>query len=507
MNEQWKSWEGQTVDGKFPLRRLLAVTDHSAVFLTQTPAPQPRDAALKFISADTPGADARLSLWKRGAQLSHSNLMAIFDSGRCSMNGRNLLYVVMEYAEENLSEILPQRALSTDEARDFLHPALDALVYLHSKGLAHGHLKPSNLLAAQDCLKLSSDALLTPGAPFVLFRSRDCYDAPELPSAPPTPASDVWSLGTTLVEALTQRPPELLQNTTADPSIPADLPEPFADIARHSLRRRPEHRWSVADIAARLHPAPLAAAAAATASSAPAAAPRLVAVSPKSAVPPANLSLVAESPARSALPLQKPKQSSPFDYVIPALLGAAVFFGLILALPKIFNFRTPSSPEGAATSESRTISHPAEPARAPDPPAPAEKAARTKSYEAQATSSSIPPTDSSHSAPPEPAVQIEGQSEVLDQVLPHPSPKALSTIQGTVHVVVTAQVDASGNVVATDLETPGPSRYFADLSEKAARQWKFSGAEAQGHGVPSAWQIRFDFTNSGVRAFPKQTTP
>jgi TonB family protein len=514
MNKQLKSWEGQTVDGKFLLRRLLASTDHSVVFLTQLDGQQPSDAVLKFISADTPGADACLSLWQRATQLSHANLIAIYDSGRCSFDGRNLLYVVMEYAEENLGEILPQRPLSADEMRDVLDPVLQVLAYLHSKGLAHGHLKPSNLLATRDCLKLSSDTLLNLNEPPVLFRSRDIYDAPELPSTAPTPASDVWSLGATLAETLTQRPPLLHGNPDADPVFSGDMPELFANIARHALVRHPDERWTVAEIAARLSPAPLAAAAAAafTASVSSAASLSIPAPS-ETSVPLRKLQPVAESPARSPMDTSKRKPSSPFDYFIPVLLGAAVFFGLILALPKILDFRHSPSPQVAASPEPRTVSQPATTAEASDlPPASAATpAAPDRKANPLPASAPIAPAvlhaDSSDSGAARPAPEKEGQSEVLDQVLPRAASKALATIQGTVRVVVKVQVDASGNVTAANLQTPGPSRYFADLAEKAARQWKFSGAEAQGRAVPSTWQIRFDYMNSGVRAYPQQITP
>lgn len=96
---------------------------------------------------------------------------------------------------------------------------------------------------------------------------------------------------------------------------------------------------------------------------------------------------------------------------------------------------------------------------------------------------------------------------MLDQVLPKPAPKALDTIQGTVRVVVKVQVNASGNVSDAELDSPGPSKYFAGLAEKAARQWQFVGAESDGHGVPSAWLIRFEFSSSGVHAAAQQTTP
>src|SRR5205814_10586747 len=84
-----------------------------------------------------PNADFHMSLWRRTMQLSHPNLLRILDTGRCRLENRDRLFVVMEYAEEDLSQILPQRALTPSEARDMLEPVLDALVYLHSFGFVH----------------------------------------------------------------------------------------------------------------------------------------------------------------------------------------------------------------------------------------------------------------------------------------------------------------------------------------------------------------------------------
>lgn len=77
------------------------------------------------------------------------------------------------------------------------------------------------------------------------------YDAPELATRGATPAADVWSLGATLVEALTQSLPSL-KETQEDPGLPDTVPAPFLEIARHCLRRDPERRWTVAEITARL---------------------------------------------------------------------------------------------------------------------------------------------------------------------------------------------------------------------------------------------------------------
>jgi TonB family protein len=116
-------------------------------------------------------------------------------------------------------------------------------------------------------------------------------------------------------------------------------------------------------------------------------------------------------------------------------------------------------------------------------------------------------TEAASSAAPKTASVSQGRGEVLDQILPRPSSAALATVQGTVRVVVKVQVDAAGNVSAALVETPGPSKYFADQSVQAARGWVFNSPEVDGHSVPSEWSIRFEFTSSGVRAYPRQTKP
>lgn len=513
MSEEWKKWEGQTIDGKFLLRQFLGSADHSVVFLTQLSDPQPKDAAIKFLVADGSTEETRLALWKRAAHLSHPNLLGIFDCGRCRLGENNLLYVVMEYAEENLGEILPQRALTADEVRDFLNPALDALVYLHAKGLAHGHLKPSNLLATQDCLKLSSDTMFSIGEKAVLQRSTDIYDAPELLTAPLSAKADAWSLGVTLVEALTQQTPLLAAQPASDPPIAETLPEPFREIARHALRRSEHQRWSVGEIAARLNPAPLAAAAA-MASAGPAAtlSPLSVPLAAEQAVPLAKLPAAPEAPVRRNTPPAKTRRSSPFDYFIPALLGAAVIIGLIFAVPKIFHFQgqAGSSP-ASANSEPSASSGSAAPSDAAPAKVGREETPR-KSPERTAAASITPApavmrTDPTPAPRAKTAGEVVGRGEVLNEVLPKPPEKALSTIRGTLHVVVKVQVDAAGNVSDAELDSPGPSRYFAGLAEKAARQWQFSGAEANGHGIPSTWLIRFDFSSGGAHANAQQTEP
>ena len=100
----------------------------------------------------------------------------MYETGR---SGQTLLYAVMEYAEEDLSQILPQRPLAPAEVTDLLPPLLDALSYLHGKGFVHGRIAPSNILAVGDQLKLSTDQVMSVGEGNSSRRRRDIYDAPE----------------------------------------------------------------------------------------------------------------------------------------------------------------------------------------------------------------------------------------------------------------------------------------------------------------------------------------
>jgi TonB family protein len=221
------------------------------VFLAECRGRAPEKAAIKLVPADPESAPLQLARWELAAKLSHPHLIRLIQIGRCQLSGIDLLYVAMEYADEDLSQVLPHRPLTAVEAREFLEPALDALAYLHGRGLVHGHLKPSNFLAVGDQLKLSSDGLCRVGEPCGETRKPDLYDPPELATAGMSPAGDVWSLAATLVEALTQRLP-VWERKDQDPVLPDSLPAPFLDIARNCLRLDPKRRWTVADILAHM---------------------------------------------------------------------------------------------------------------------------------------------------------------------------------------------------------------------------------------------------------------
>ena len=248
MRDDWKAFEGHVLNDKFPLQKLLGSTSHSAVFLTQSPPPQPKMIAIKFITSGAK-SDSQTSLLQRASKLRHPSLLRLLPGGRCRLADMDLVFVLMEYAAEDLGQVLPYRPLSEKEAREILGSLLDALSYIHSNGFAHSHIKPSNILATDSQLKLSSDTVLPFGERRSADRPVDAYDAPEAATAPAAGSSDVWSLGVTLVEILTQQAPALFRESKADPILPSTIPQPFFDIARHCLRRDPGLRWTTAQIA------------------------------------------------------------------------------------------------------------------------------------------------------------------------------------------------------------------------------------------------------------------
>jgi hypothetical protein len=178
--ENWTQWDGQVVAGVFPLRRYLGGSPQSAVYLTDDPGgAEGARAAIKLIPADPQHADAQLGLWKRAAELSHPQLLRLLHMGRCELDGVPLLYVVMELADENLSEILPHRALAAEEISAMLPAVLDALAYIHAQGFAHAALKPANIMAVGEQVKISSDRVVTVGERSYASLTPSSYDPPE----------------------------------------------------------------------------------------------------------------------------------------------------------------------------------------------------------------------------------------------------------------------------------------------------------------------------------------
>ena len=471
MTDAWKRWEGQVVNGEFALRQYLAGGEHSAVFLAEH-GEQLQKTAIKLIPADPATAELQLSWWRLAAELSHPHLIRLFQMGRCQLGGMELLYAVMEYAEEDLSQVLPHRTLTPAEARDMLEPVLDALAYVHGQGFVHGHMKPANVMAIGDQLKISSDGLCRTGESSGGLGKQGVYDPPEAAGGEISPAGDVWSLGMTLVEALTQRLPIWEGTVRGEPVLPETIPAPFLDIARHCLRRDPQLRWTVADITARLQqPVPV-------------------------------------SVPRKQTTARPREASAKWRYIVPTAAGALVLAAM-LAGPRLLNRRQETQRAPSIASEQPPVQPKIQPKLEKRPIAPETgQPTQRASDKAQGSSGTAPPPTSLRSDPG--AKKPTGglvRGEVLQQVLPDVPQTARDTIRGTVRVSVRVRVDPSGSVVEAALDSPGPSKYFADLALGAARRWEFVPPKVDGSNVSSEWSLRFEFAQTATKVFPVQAAP
>jgi TonB family protein len=488
MVEAWKQWEGQVADGKFHLRQYLGGTERAPVFLTEYGE---QKAAIKLIAADAQNAEAQLARWAPAASLTHPHLLRVFHTGRCQVGGARMVYAVMECADEDLSQIIPQRALSAAEARDMLGPVIQALAFLHGKGLVHGHVKPSNILAVGEELKISSDGI-GPARETRPDRGKaSVYDAPETGTRGGSAAGDVWSLGVTLVEVLTQQLPTWEWKGQQEPELPRAIPAPFGDIVRQCLARDPQRRCTLAGIGARLDP------------DAPPPG-RETRIEPRvTAQQVVRVSRAAESSQPPIEPEQGADQSPSHGFAIPVIAIGAIALVMLFAGSRLFHRHLATSPQPGSSRVTQPQTQPK--------PTPLEAGKPTEKIVAKKSSPSPAPSVPAATARPAPAIkQASGEiagGTVLHQALPVVPRSALDTIRGAVRVGVRVQVDGSGKVVGVDLDSAGPSKYFANLAMKAARDWQFAPAKANGQNTSSEWILRFEFAQDGTKVTPVEKLP
>ena len=193
------------------------------------------------------------------AQLDHPNIVKVYEVSD------NPNYFSMEYIEgSTLSSLIKERRLTPWDTAMLLEKVALALHSAHGKGIIHRDIKPSNIMIAvngepkimdfglakiidtEQGLSRTGDILGTPA-----------YMPPEQAASKEVgPRSDVYSLGATLYEVLTGRPPFqgysgvniLYQIAENDPIAPCalnpDIPEPLATICLKCMEKNPENRYA-----------------------------------------------------------------------------------------------------------------------------------------------------------------------------------------------------------------------------------------------------------------------
>ncbi|MGD2104494.1 MAG: Stk1 family PASTA domain-containing Ser/Thr kinase [Anaerolineae bacterium] len=201
---------------------------------------------------------------RAAANLDHPNIVTVFDVGKDG----DQHYIVMEFVDgQDLKTLIRQEGrLSVSKALDIATQVAAGVGHAHKGGVIHRDVKPQNVLITQDgCAKVAdfgiaralsesglTDADTVWGSP--------TYLAPEQAAGePPTPASDVYSIGVLMYEMLAGSPPFRADNPTAlamkhlreeppplsvrNPKVPPKLDW----IVRKVLSKEPSARYRTAD--------------------------------------------------------------------------------------------------------------------------------------------------------------------------------------------------------------------------------------------------------------------
>ena len=135
------------------------------------------------------------------AQFSHRNLVkyADLDESRC--------WIIMEPMQSNCVPLIRSGRLAPARVTEMLRQALGAIGHVHSKGLLHLNVKPTNLLMdAEQVVKVSDGRGVSINRPGILPRPKTHkYIAPELLDdsfGAVGPSSDLYCLGFMFLELL-----------------------------------------------------------------------------------------------------------------------------------------------------------------------------------------------------------------------------------------------------------------------------------------------------------------
>ncbi|HEX4029823.1 MAG TPA: SPOR domain-containing protein [Terracidiphilus sp.] len=206
----WTDYEGVTIDGAFPLHKLLLPEGRSAFFSTADANGEPRLVRLIECHFDE---EEILARWRCVEALDHPNFLKFEHYGQIELVGGPVVYAVVEQVDANLAEVLDQGHLTVKDVAQLASSLVAALGVLHTHGFIHEHIEPRNIFAVGDAVKLRGDCI---------------REAPEGEEGRAAKQRDVRDLATVLLQALTQR-----KSVEGIPD--SALPPPFGQMIRNGL--------------------------------------------------------------------------------------------------------------------------------------------------------------------------------------------------------------------------------------------------------------------------------
>jgi hypothetical protein len=196
-------------------------------------------------------------------RLNHPNVVRLLSSARDD----DYVYVVSELVDGgDLGASLRAGALGDAALLRAVSATCAGLAHAHAHGIVHRDVKPANILLGGDgTVQLADFGIAMLQGPDATVDDRLLgtlsYMAPEIcTGSTPTPASDIWSVGVMLYEAMTganpfrsRSPAELADRHGERPrplaEVRPDLGKPLAAACARALSRDPRRRPSAAALA------------------------------------------------------------------------------------------------------------------------------------------------------------------------------------------------------------------------------------------------------------------
>ncbi|WP_372367735.1 protein kinase [Candidatus Uabimicrobium sp. HlEnr_7] len=196
------------------------------------------------------------------AKLNHPNIIEIYDIG-----GNPKPFIAMEFLEGNdLSTLFKAREIKTPQLIKIITDIAKALIPTHKAGIIHRDIKPANIMVTNDNVAKLMDFGLakTDKEEQGLSKSGSvigtpAYMPPEQVAGKVKPTNDIYSLGASLYEGLTGRPPfvgesyvnMLSQIILGEPIPPRDLNPDISvyleAICLKCMSKKPQKRYQKAE--------------------------------------------------------------------------------------------------------------------------------------------------------------------------------------------------------------------------------------------------------------------